>query len=177
MFRNAAIRRLGLRFRPLVVWAMLPLVVLDGRTVSGCICLDGHFDLACNTDVCSGKAAANAASLPSCGCSCCFGAEEGADCCRKRPCCSTDSRETSQLPGDASWSDKSCCQPVSQTHVTPSVIVRSEVEVARPLELMTVDSAASVQSLFAEVAHHFDITRADTCTAPDLVITLRKLVI
>jgi len=61
--------------------------------------------------------------------------------------------------------------------VTPSVIVRSEVEVARPLELMTVDAAASVQSLFAEVAHHFDIARAGACTTPDLVITLRKLVI
>lgn len=79
--------------------------------------------------------------------------------------------------GEDSVNGKGCCHPVSQIHVTPTVVVKSEIEVARPMELMTVDGAASLQSLFAEVANHFDFTRAETCSAPDLVITLRKLVI
>ncbi len=184
MFRTATIRRLSNRLKSVAVWAMIPLAVLNGRTVSGCICADGHYEATCNTSVCSGGTlnSVDTAEPASCGCSCCAHRADkqgGSDGCRKMSCCSRTSHRPTQSSGGESFSDKGCCQPVSQTHVTPSVVVKSGFDELRPSELLTTDAAASLQSIFAAAAHRFAGTHTDVCpcTVPDLVITLRKLVI
>lgn len=182
MFRIATIRRLSNRLKALAVWAMVPLAVLNGRTVGGCICADGHYEASCNVAVCAGGTlnAADSAAPASCGCSCCTHRADkqgGSDCCRKKSCCSHEPQSPARSSGGESLSDKGCCQPVSQTHVTPTVVVKSNFDEARPLELLTTDAAASLQSLLEAAAHRFDDNRAATATAPDLVIALHKLVI
>ncbi len=179
MFRTATIRRLSNRLEALAVWAMIPLAVLNGRTVGGCICADGRYEATCNTSVCAGRTWTSAESA-SCGCSCCaHGTDKqgGTDCCRRKSCCSHEPQKPVRSSGGESVSDKGCCQPVSQTYVTPTVVIKSNFDEARPLELLTTDAAASLQSLFQAAAHRFDDNHVASCTAPDLVIRLRKLVI
>ena len=78
MARKSLFRPVRTRFSSAVIWTMVPLAAISGRSVSGCLSPTGHFDPNCEcwTGSSSGQASA---TVCRCHCSKCG----GASCCCK----------------------------------------------------------------------------------------------
>lgn len=171
MTGTATIRAIQTHLRAVVVWALVPVAALNGRTVSVCICGNGEVQSNCNAIVC-----AQPAATVSCGCPCCAKRRDGAGCCQGKSCCASKSHDPSSDTPREGWVAKTCCQLETQAHVTPTVVAKSSHDEFRASESPSVD-AYVVQPLCEASIHRFDDAHPDIFTAPDIVIELRKLVI
>ena len=160
MFSILSNRNARSRWRAIVVCAMLPLTVLNGKTVVGCGC-SGHFEAVCHCN-CSGS-------------SCCS-AKRGATC----PCCKkhekTGKDQTKDIPGSGACVHGHHCKGIAQHEVTPATVTSShgadEIGLAAfALDLIDVPTSAELSSLEQQISGH-------TSPRPlDRVVTLHRLII
>lgn len=167
------------RFRAVVVWAAVPLVLLNGRVTASCICADGHVEPFCRVEICSNQTATST-DARDCGCPCC--AKDNRDrsstgCCRgKMACCQQSDKPRSDKSDGAGVSDNSCCTPVVHAQTVPAVVGATKIvddhrapaicAAVTPWPCSMNGSSATLHSVL------------DTGSPPnDLVITLHRLVI
>lgn len=177
MVRASLNRLVRSRFRAIVAWAMVPLAVLSGRPVSGCICADGHYEPVCRAALCAGSnsTAGPRNSTSCCGCSCCgqtLSDQSPSRCKDRTSCCQ---KAGALHPADGRSLSKKCCTPV----VGIQAVVKAKVERATSNAVVhSLDVLAPIASV-ADVQTHGPawIVPHDTGPPVDLVITLRRLLI
>lgn len=170
-FLSRTVRR---RSWALTMWAMMPLAMLNGRSVSGCMSPTGHFELGCNCQAMQDLGFGtpkNASMACGCHCACC----QGKTCCRqgKSICCSQMAGKDYSSPENGVGGGH--CRPVSMYVTTPVVSAAAQTTEVRHLaglSLVSLDvplSAAS-QSMaeFAEL---------NTGPLDNLVVALHRFLI
>jgi hypothetical protein len=180
MFGIRITRTVRLRLRAAAVWAAMPLVVLNGRTVVGCGCT-GHFKAVCHCSCCSGMQDGSKQHGKNC-CSCC-GSHSANNSKSKCPCC-----DRSELPQRCDTANGNSHCPSHQSlerHHCKSIAL---YEVIR----FTAASSADAGDLHASIFTLADLTSpalldhsragltVDFNTGPppnDLVVTLRRLIL
>jgi hypothetical protein len=166
MFIRALRRSLPSRFRPILVWAVMPLTLFNGMPISaGCICADGHYEPVCRAGRCR-------AGMSDCGCSCCAKTAscKGKCCCRK-----SENQRHENMPGQR-VANNGCCKPVVvqvPTVVTTQASTGLDVQPIAALVLAPID--LPFLGSWSAVVHRIDF---DTGPPPnDLIVTLQRLVI
>ena len=177
---NRTIRR---RSRAVVMWAMVPLALLSGRPVSGCICADGHYEPFCGggprlaSDAASQQTAGDATGR---GCSCCDKSradDRNRSCCNaKTDCCRRSSSAHRADSSDARVAGKSCCTPVLRTDLV--TIAASSWQLSDEQQLSVLCTAALALPSTGIATGAGQPVGSDTGPPPDdLVVTLRRLLI
>jgi hypothetical protein len=166
-------------YRAALVWAVMPLAVLTGRTVVGCGCF-GHFESACHCGCCSDKH--DGAKQGESACSCCTGhgfTHSTCCCCNKAkaksPSNITDCKSHDSCPAsDLVWQGHRCTSIVVHDVIPVTVAPSADVADLHSSIFVLPDyilSPSSSQSFGQAVDF-------DTGPPPaDLVVTLRRLVI
>jgi len=72
MIDKAFYRTIRQSFKSAVIWAMVPMAAISGRSVSGCLSPSGQFDPNCRCAAIAGQAGSSASTCH-CHCSCCAG--------------------------------------------------------------------------------------------------------
>lgn len=166
------------RSRAVVLWAMIPLAILSGRPVSGCICADGHYELFCRGEL-HGADDSNSrhehSGARSDACSCCDKGSAGKDqrsCCRgKSDCCRSNSDAGG---GDTRDAGKSCCTPVLRSDLASVIAGPSRLLLDRQLPTLCTAVFALPSTGIAMGAGH--PVGLDTGPPPDdLVVFLGRL--
>ena len=169
----------------MIAGVMVPLAVLSGQPVYGCICADGHYELFCQAGRCPGKAKAAAANPGStaacCGCSCCADAgpkDASHACCKARvaglaraACGHQSGNSSAQHVGN-----KGCCTPVVQQATVATVVAAPQALDDHWLPALYVTTLDV--NVFESAAHAHGAFPPDFGSPPrDLVVTLQRLVI
>ena len=150
--------------RSIVVWAMLPLAVLNARTVIGCGC-SGHFEAECR-----------------CNCvdagGCCSSKESACSCRAKHSNCHTAAVHIDKAETETTTSLHGCNCNCSAAHVvTPATIAPIHVTAddvkLSAFILDTIDRPSQINEQTVGVS----ILEHSTPAARDLVVSLRRLVI
>jgi hypothetical protein len=157
---------------------MVPLAALNSRPVVGCICADGHYEAACpNLRKPLGQTAGGKCC---CTAACC--ASHGTDapqhrCCEDSQACPTDStRSDLSDSGCLTSGGKSCCHPVVQAPVSPTLV--KAVQAGDVYDLPALYIASLQAGGYADVLSASQRVDDDTGQPPiDLVVTLRRLII
>lgn len=107
------------RFRAVVVWAMVPLMLGGTRPLTGCICADGHFETACPSMAQARRGATvDVAGSSGCSAACSKGslAPSGvSSCCASGDCCGRQSHKpSSRKESGPTVRSCGCCTPVLQ---------------------------------------------------------------
>src|SRR5687767_4377274 len=113
----------GSTVRTLAVWAMIPLVLLSGTPVMGCVCANGQYKFLCQRQTAATEDPATTAP-----CSCCPQHKDGARETASSSCCKKAPRAASTGATVAAR----CCQEVLELP-SPSVVV--ERDLAPQLEI------------------------------------------
>lgn len=160
MFSILSNRDARSRWRAIVVCAMLPLTVLNGRTVVGCGC-NGHFEAVCHCN-CSGST--------------CCNSKHGTTC----PCCKKHEKTGKDETKDTSGSDICVhgrhCKGIAQHEVIPATVPSSHAAdeiglAAFTLDLIDVPTTPELSSPQQQIIGH-------TSPPPlDRVVALHRLVI
>jgi hypothetical protein len=143
-----------------VAWAMLPLVLLNGRTITGCGCT-GHFEAVCHCGCAN-------------GCGGCCGQNGVRSCCAKRL---ADGRGHSPAtpPGSSERAGGRHCKEAGDYVVLPATVsptLADDDSQASAAALMAVDG------LIPTLTNHAGlIVPWDTRPPNDLVVVLHRLVI
>jgi hypothetical protein len=155
-----------------IFMGMIPLVILNGWPVGGCMCADGH------CPGCVSRAGKTAAVVASGSRSCCqrVGHVTNTQTNGKRPCCNSRSCCERSSPRSAPGPSVKCpcCAPVAQNPATPVVKVSPPT-----VHLHGLPSAVATDlPSLAIAAHHGRPVESDTRPPPsDLVVTLQRLLI
>jgi hypothetical protein len=169
MAGKTLIRTIRSRFRAAVIWAMMPLAVLSGRVVSGCMSPTGHFELNCRCWADAGGSAASATSCH-CHCPCCAG---GKTCC----CCQSKSlAANSRQTTGGGIQGSGHCTPVALYNVTPAVNVSIQTgdnHQSADFVAIVIDAPTSLARTTIE-----QLAELDTGPPPDnLVVALHRFLI
>lgn len=157
-----------------VILAMLPLAILNGQPVVGCICADGTFKTDCPA---MRETAKHVDTNDCCGAGCCAGHDVPEP---SHSCCDGAAPEKngdhSQRTGHAELAGNGCCQPAVDAPVPPPLV--SAVQVADEhhspaLAILPIDAFPPLDALSAARQVEDDTG----CPPTDLVITLRHLLI
>lgn len=159
---NCLRNRVARRLRAFVLWAMVPLAVFGGRPVLGCLCADGSYKTSCPMlrDAIEHR---NRSCRESACCALRNCDNEDADCCQAK----TTTAEPLLV-------NPQCCHPVVQAPVLPPLGDVASVTENQQLNLMA--ATVEADSLVSPRGH----SRVDHDTGiptPDLVVTLRRLII
>jgi hypothetical protein len=101
-----------------VLWAMIPLAVLNGRMVTGCISPDGQFNPNCNCCTVRSAATKSLEQGAKQSCRCCATSH-----CSHSSCCKGKSVAHSKLPTKhGNGFNSSSCQSVAQYLIIPTII-------------------------------------------------------
>jgi hypothetical protein len=161
------------RLHRAVIWAMVPLAAVGGRSLSGCMSPTGQVALncRCSESMGSGKVAADSAACQ-CHCSCC----QGKTCCCKqgaKSCCASATKDNPSrhdgLQGEGH------CRQVRVFAATSAVKAEFQKASTQDVSLLpVVVDAAAVESR----ANHLQVAQFDTGPPPDsLVVTLHRWLI
>lgn len=169
--------------RNVVIWAMLPLAVLNGRPLLGCVCADGKYKTDCPAMAeraqDDASATAEPTAAPTEGKSCCQPScyadespQEPADSC----CAASATRDENPAPTGGLSGRGGCCHPVIESAVPPlrvgAVELDSDHDLPNPSAL--VFQAVEPSDARPLVGHmEGDIGPP----APGLVIVLRRLIL
>jgi hypothetical protein len=162
---NCFPNRVARRLRAFVLWAMVPVAAFGGRPVLACICVDGSYKPSCPMlrDAIEHN---NRSHRESACCAHRIRDQEGSE---NSDCCHAQTTTAEPLLVDAQ-----CCHPVVQAPVLPPVSDVASVALDHQLALDAVPvEADSILGRRGE-------WRVDDDTGlptPDLVVTLRRLVI
>jgi hypothetical protein len=156
------------RVRALIVWAMMPLAIINGRTVVGCGCT-GHFEEVCHC----ASTGSHKSCCQSTG-SCCCG--HGAKTC----CCSSEKSDSTATRRTKPVSDATC-------HVGARPCVRIVAHIVIPATtgptLSTDDQLASLAyssldfSFSPAFAEAEPAVQLDLKCPSDLIVTLHRFLI
>ncbi len=150
------------RWQTIAVWAMLPLAVINSRTVYGCGCT-GHFESTCHCNCCNSHGK----------CAKCGGGSSTCPCCSKvgRAAPAEDSKPSDGATGFRGHH----CKGVAVHEAIPATVVsvHTGVDLNLSLDLDTIDLPIVVNQL----AYRHDVSALLTAPPDDLVVTLRRLVI
>lgn len=149
-------------WRSIAVWAMLPLAVLNGRTVIGCGC-SGHFEAECRCNCGDARG-------------CCDSQESSCPCRAKQSKCHTAAVNKAAAQTATHWHGCHC--KGSTTHVViPATVVpihdtSDDVKLsASILDAIDLPSQINEQTVGVSFLEH------STPAPRDLVVSLRRLVI
>jgi len=173
MRKTFANRVLRGRLRAVVLWAMVPLAVVNSRPVVGCICADGHYEAACPNV----HKALKQATDGSCRCLACCRAgaasETAGDCCAAQASSCPSPQGASGGPFVES---KPCCRAVVHAPVLPPLVDSVTLDDVYRSPALDV-AAPSSQRVFDAPSIGCRVDN-DTGQPPlDLVITLGRLII
>jgi hypothetical protein len=145
-----------------IAWAMLPMVLLNGHTVTGCGCT-GHFEAVCHCH-CGIS-----------GCSCC-GQSGTCSCCKNKLLACSNSSNHETLPSKGESVQGHRCTSIVMYVVVPATVATASVDHdchAMTLILAPIDLPYSPNSTSAQ-----QIAQWDTGIPPnDLVVVFHRLVI
>ena len=162
MVRFRLNRNVNHSWRSIAIWAMVPLVVLNGRTVNGCGC-SGHFEAECRCNC------GNAGG-------CCSSQESSCPCRAKHSNCNAaaidkaEAKTATRLHG--------CNYKGSATHVVIPATIAPNHDTADDVKL-SASMLATIDSHSQANEQTFSVSFSEHSTpAPrDLVVSLRRLVI
>lgn len=162
MIGKSVYRSIRQRFKSAVIWVMVPMAAISGRSVSGCLSPSGHFDPNC-------QCLTGGAAVCHCHCSKCGG---GANCCCK-------SKALAGQPASGSGVQNERCRTVGIYAVT-TAINASKVLTSSADSHQSADSAVLTTdqpcSLAKTSGQH--VAELNTGPPPDnLVVTLRHWII
>ena len=160
MFSLRQIRKKS-RWRSLLVCALLPILVLNGRTLIGCGC-DGHFESICHQK---------------CSVARCCGKHEGVSC----ACSGNHHKNVTDGPSFPSSKSASLrfndrCKVIVRHEVMPATISDSHLFDEVTLPFFTIDSVDRPSTLDLRAAGRF-IAEHSVAAVFDRVVTLRRLLI
>jgi hypothetical protein len=159
------------RFRAAAVWAMLPLVLLSGQPVFGCICADGRYEPFCRIQLWPGSqtdARQPTVEKTRCGRSCC---EKGAVDQGARDCCKGETNGCGQSDGAAGGKG---CTPIVKSQVVPPVVTPQQIADQQDVPAVC-PAHLNASSISLTIGRHWEL---DTGLPPvDLVVILQRLVI
>ena len=158
--------------RSAVIWAMLPLAVMNGRSIAGCISPTGEFSPGCHCWSTQNDSASGANNVCRCHCSCC----QGKACCCKvgASCCSTAATNGRRSSGNGYRSGERC-RPVTAYVVSQGVKASiSFVDAHQAIDL----TAALIDVPTSAPSPAHNLVGPNTGPPPDnLVIVLQRFLI
>ena len=168
-------RRMRRHLRSALVWAAIPLVVFNGRTVVGCGCF-GHFESVCHCSCCSQRKDASTHSGKT-ACSCCLnhGKAGNVSCCTSKEtleCCKLAAKNC-QHSNSHGVKGHGCTSIVMHV-VVPAVVATSDVND------LHASTDVLAQASFSFLTESPDGRFVDFDTGPppnDIVISLHRLII
>ncbi len=165
-FKIRFLRRIA---RALVVWAMMPLVVLNGRTVVGCGC-SGHFE-----DICRCGTASGNCCKP--GGSCCSpGNSKGCSCCNHKKSASSSDLKRDQTANALCHIGSKHCVRIALHDVIPATEVQSDLSDAGLMACL--DFGTSADSYVPAVLPSPPLVLPDLkCPPNDLTVSLHRFII
>jgi len=173
-------RSIRSRLNAAVIWAMVPLAMISGKTVSGCMSPTGHFEPGCHCEAMQetggSEAHSNQTSISAtcrCHCPCCHG-----NCCcgkGKVSCCTSLARNARKSNGDGLQSNDHC-RPFAMYTVTPAVNASMPLGNMQQSANLAIVSLDLPSSLTSTTINHID--ELSTGPPPDnLVVALRRFLI
>lgn len=155
MFTVRRIRKTR-KWRTLLVCAMLPLVVFNGRTVVGCGC-HGRFEARCHCNCCSNH--------------------DGKSC----PCCEKHGKGLRGAPSSTPDKSSACavghhCKSVVQHEVTPATVSSAHLADEIAQQFFTLDSVDQPWVVSPPTGSSF-VSEHSQLPPLDRVVALRRLVI
>ena len=151
-------------FKSVVIWAMVPMAAISGRSVSGCLSSSGHFDPNCQCTAIDGSSA----SACHCHCSCSSS---------KTCCCKAKALATKDGTKGGGLRDSSGCRAIGFYAVTTAVNASSSSigEDHQSLQLAT--SAVDMPCSLAKTRGEY-VAGLNTGPPPErLIVTLHHWVI
>jgi hypothetical protein len=162
-----------LRLRQAALWAMVPLALVNGWPVLGCICADGKYLSNCPA---LRQPASQVGSEPCC---CTKACRETANSDSAAPACCRNADDPNESePADQSHgiiNHKGCCHVVVQSGELPTLLQsvrRADQQAPVPASAILPGDRAGLLAL-----QRRSLFENDTGLAFDLVITLRRLII
>jgi hypothetical protein len=153
MIGKTLIRLIRRRSSALMIWAMMPLAIINGQSVSGCMSPTGHFEPSCHCEAMQ-PAAQNASTTCPCHCPCCQG--KNCCCCKgKDGCCKSLARNESRPNSDGIQSSGHCTpfsMYVTMTAVRPSAQSSDLLQAAAVLPVAWKIDLSPVPTVAAYVA-------------------------
>jgi hypothetical protein len=177
MFGIRLTRILRRRIRVAAVWAAVPLVVFNGRTINGCGC-SGHFEAVCHCACCSDVHDSSEQLAKTC-CSCC-GSHAAGDskccCCRGKPTKHCDKAADTAGSANGRALERHQCKRIALYNVLPVTAVPSfDAGGLHSSLFVLADVTVPVLRYGSHVGTTVDF---DTGPPPDdLVVTLHRLII
>jgi hypothetical protein len=163
------------RCQAAMIWAMMPVMLLNGKSLSGCLSPTGHFEAGCHCQAMQlAKVSTDPQATTTCRCPCCKGKT---CCCAGGSCCKAKSHDTvasyALRPKGSAVQDGAHCRPYS-IYVVASVVTNSaHLDHSVLQAIVSINSPLSVVA--APVAHHFEL---NTGPPPDnLVVELHRFLI
>jgi hypothetical protein len=183
MAPNTIIMWLRSRVRDLVAIALIPVALLSGQPVNGCICADGHYAYLCRAGHRTARhQESDVASASTESCSCCHHADVGKtshDCCTEdADCCGSKQQEPqgAQHQVYPHISSKGCCTPVVSDAVERTLTASVQASDGHQAVALLAMMPDLLHSQLGELPGRHLLT--DIRPPPDdLVVTLRRLVI
>jgi hypothetical protein len=121
MIGKLVTRAIRHRWKAAVIWAMVPLAILNAHSVAGCLSSTGHFEPGCRCWESSPDALTGC-----CHCPCCAG--KTVCCCKLKPCGTHSLTGTSQRTPANGWQSEGHCTPMALYAVTPAI--KSSIQVS-----------------------------------------------
>jgi hypothetical protein len=164
------------RCHTFLVWATMPLIVFNSRTLVGCGCA-GHFESTCHCHCCNGPDGAKKNTNHT-GSSCCdSGRSHSCKCCGK-----SGTVPSSTLAKDAPTSSQSNairghqCHTIAMRIVAPATTTSSQVGGDLVFAAITLDARVLPGARTTAISWHA-IAHDTSLPPPDLVVTLQRFVI
>jgi hypothetical protein len=168
------IRAIRSRFQAAVIWAMAPVALINGRSVSGCMSPTGHFEPGCHCQAMQESSACGANTTCQCHCPCCQGGK--CCCCKGKACCCNLAAKTASRTHGEGVQGGNSCRPYSIYVVTPAVSTSAQTGDVHQLTDMSMVSVDL--PLFATPVTVAPIFELNTGPPPDnLVVALHRFLI
>jgi hypothetical protein len=173
-FLKRAARR---RCQAMMIWAMAPVILINGHVVSGCLSPTGHFEPGCNCAAMhigeSGASQTAGATTCHCHCPCCQG-KSCCCCCNGKSCCQAMASKTHQPKADGLQNPEHC-RPYSTYAVTPVVKGSAHTSVDR-VSMLAIIPLSPLAAVVTKTA----VAPAELNTGPppdNLVVALHRFLI
>ncbi len=174
-FINRVIRR---RFQAALIWVMMPVALINGRMVSGCMSPTGHFEPGCHCQAMQESNACDQAKTNTtcqCHCACCHGGTCCCCCKAKTSCCKSVASNAVRVHGNGFQSGDHC-RPFSTYAVTP--VVKTAVQVADAHQLTDIAVVLFDLPLSVLPTTFTQVAELNTGPPPDnLVVALHRFLI
>jgi hypothetical protein len=173
-FLSRAVRR---RFHAAMIWAMVPVAMMNVRSVSGCLSPTGHFEPGCHcaamqepgTNASQGTSTTNCC----CHCACCLG--KTCCCCKGKSCCSMSVAKNARQPAGNGVENGTHCRPFSMYVVAPAVKASLSAGMDHSVAIVPISFDPLTIVVTTAVAHPAEL---NTGPPPDnLVVALHRFLI